>query len=173
SPLAQEIIKLDAATAAMSVSLFAAFNGAGRPFFGWLVDRTSPKLAAIVSYTLIIIGSIMMLSASEGQIVTYLVAFSLFTFSLGGWLAIAPTATLTFFRSEDYAKNYGIVYTAYGIGALGGTLLAGSIRDLFGSYTNFFYPTGGLAMLGIVLAVFMLKRQPKTVYVEERIEEQV
>jgi MFS transporter, OFA family, oxalate/formate antiporter len=174
SPLAQENIKLDAATAASSVSLFAAFNGAGRPFFGWLVDRTNPKIAAITSYTLIIIGSIMMLNATEGQVLTYLVAFSLFTFSLGGWLAIAPTATLTLFRAEDYAKNYGIVYTAYGIGALGGTLLAGSIRDLFGSYTNFFYPTGGLAIVGIILAVFMLKRPLRTTYVEEkRLEEKV
>lgn len=174
SPLAQEIIKLDAATAATSVSLFAAFNGAGRPFFGWLVDRTSPKLAAIVSYMLIIIGSIMMLNATEGQVLTYLVAFSLFTFSFGGWLAIAPTATLTLFRAEDYTKNYGIVFTAFGLGALGGTLLAGRIRDIFGSYTSFFYPTGGLAMLGIVLAIFMLKRTLKTNYLEEaRIEEKV
>jgi MFS transporter, OFA family, oxalate/formate antiporter len=123
---------------------------------------------------LIIIGSIMMLNATEGQVLTYLVAFSLFTFSFGGWLAIAPTATLTLFRSEDYTKNYGIVFTAFGLGALGGTLLAGRIRDIFGSYTSFFYPTCGLAMLGIVLAIFMLKRTLKTNYVEEaRIEEKV
>jgi MFS family permease len=161
SPLAQEIIKLDAGTAATTLSLFAVFNGAGRPFFGWLTDRTRPKIAAIVSFVLIIIGSIMMLNAGEGDIATYLIAFSLFTFSLGGWLAIAPTSTLILFKAEDYAKNYGIVYTAYGVGALAGTLIAGRIRDLFGSYTAFFYPTAGLAMVGIVLAVFMLKRTLK------------
>jgi MFS transporter, OFA family, oxalate/formate antiporter len=37
-------------------------------------------------------------------------------------------------------------------------LLAGRIRDIFGSYTVFFYPTTVLAILGIVLAVFLLKR---------------
>jgi MFS transporter, OFA family, oxalate/formate antiporter len=158
SPLAQEIIKLDAGTAAVTVSLFAVFNGAGRPFFGWLTDRTNPKITAIAAYVLIIIGSIMMLSATEGSVATYIVAFSLFTFSFGGWLAIAPTSTLILFRTENYAKNYGIVFTAFGAGALGGTLAAGSIRDVLGSYTAFFYPTCGLAMLGIVLAVFLLKR---------------
>jgi MFS family permease len=158
SPLAQEIIKLDAATAAMTVSLFAVFNGAGRPVFGWLTDRFTPKFAAIASYMLMLIASIMMLNAGQGDVLTYLVAFSLFTFSFGGWLAIAPTATLTLFRPEDYAKNYGIVFTAFGAGALGGTLLAGRIRDIFGSYTAFFYPTAALAILGIILAVFMLKR---------------
>jgi MFS family permease len=158
SPLAQEIIKLDAATAANTVSLFAVFNGVGRLFFGWFTDKFTPKLGAIVSFVLILIGSIMMLSAVEGNVLTYIVAFSLFYLALGGWLAIAPTSTLIMFQSQDYAKNYGIVFTAYGMGALGGTLLAGKIRDIFGSYTNFFYPTAGLAIVGIIVAVFMLKR---------------
>ncbi|MBD2527104.1 OFA family MFS transporter [Nostoc sp. FACHB-133] len=158
SPLAQEIIKLDAATAANTVSLFAVFNALGRLFFGWFTDRFSPKLGAIVSFTLVLIASLMMLKAGQGAVATYLVAFSLFYFSFGGWLAIAPTTTLILFSSADYAKNYGIVFTAYGAGALGGTLLAGRIRDIFGSYTVFFYPTTVLAILGIVLAVFLLKR---------------
>ena len=160
SPVAQEIIKLDAGTAALTVSLFAIFNGAGRPFFGWFSDRFTPKVAAITSYVLIIVGSIMMLNASEGQTASYLISFCLFTFSLGGWLAIAPTSTLTLFRAEDYAKNYGIVFTAFGVGALMGTLLAGRIRDLVGSYTAFFYPTILLAIAGILVAVFMLKKTP-------------
>ncbi len=163
SPVAQEIIKLDSTTAAMSVSLFAVFNGVGRPLFGWLTDKIKPKMAAIVSYVLILIGSILMLNVGSGDTITYLVAFSLFWLSLGGWLAIAPTATLTLFNPENYAKNYGIVFTAYGVGALLGTLVAGRIRDIFGSYTYAFYPTAGLAIVGIIIAVFMLKRNPTTV----------
>nr|WP_083888276.1 OFA family MFS transporter [Pleurocapsa sp. PCC 7327] len=167
SSAAQEIIGLDANTAANTLSLFAIFNGAGRPFFGWLTDRTSSKIATIVSFVPIVIGSIMMLNARQGEVPTYLVAFSIFFFCLGGWLAIAPNSTLSLFRAEDYAKNYGIVFTAYGAGALAGTLIAGRIRDFFGSYTAFFYPTAGLAMVGIVLAVFMLKRTLKAASVPE------
>jgi MFS family permease len=160
SPVGQEIVKLDAGTAAWTVSLFALFNGLGRPFFGWVADRFTPKNAAIACYILVIIASIMMLSAGEGSVATYLVAFCLITFSLGGWLAIAPTSTLILFRSLDYAKNYGIVFTAFGAGALLGTLTVGHIRDVLGSYTAFFYVTGLLAIVGIVIAVFMLKRNP-------------
>lgn len=158
SPVAQEIINLDPNTAALSVSLFAIFNGLGRPFFGWFTDRFNARTAAIASYVLIIIGSIMMLNASAGQTASYLIAFCLFTFSLGGWLAIAPTATLMLFPAKDYAKNYGIVFTAFGVGALLGTLLAGRLRDLVGSYTAFFYPTMILAAVGVVLAIFMIKK---------------
>lgn len=160
SPVAQEIVKLDAGIAAWTVSLFAIFNGAGRPFFGWVADRFSPKNAAIACYVLVIVASLMMLSVREGSTFTYLLAFCMITFSLGGWLAIAPTSTLILFRSADYAKNYGIVFTAFGMGALLGTLTAGRIRDLFGSFTSFFYVSAALAAIGIVLAVFTLKRSP-------------
>ncbi|MDJ0678970.1 MAG: OFA family MFS transporter [Xenococcaceae cyanobacterium MO_167.B52] len=165
SPVAEEIIKLDATTAAFAVSLFAIFNGVGRPLFGWLTDKFQPKGAAITSYVLILIGSIIMLSANEGQIISYVVAFSLFWLSLGGWLAIAPTATLTFFNPDNYAQNYGIVFTAYGVGALLGTLVAGQLRDLFGSYTLAFYPMAGLAIAGIIVAEFTLHYHSRQIHV--------
>ena len=158
STVAQEIIKLDAGTAAIAVSLFAICNGVARPTFGWVTDRLKPKLAAVANYVLILIASILMSSAGEGNIATYLFAFCLFWLSLGGWLAIAPTATITLFKPEDYTKNYGVVFTAYGVGALLGTIVAGRIRDLFGSYTFAFYVTGVLAIVGIIIAVFSLKK---------------
>ncbi|MBD2307707.1 OFA family MFS transporter [Chroococcidiopsis sp. FACHB-1243] len=160
SPVAQEMIELDSTTAAMTVSLFAIFNGLGRPLFGWVTDRFNPKIAAIASYVLILIASILMLNARTGATLTYIAAFALFWLSLGGWLAIAPTATLTLFRAENYAKNYGIVFTAYGVGAFFGTIVAGRIRDIFGSYTYAFYPMAGLAIAGTIVAVFFLKRLP-------------
>ncbi|MBD2194965.1 MULTISPECIES: L-lactate MFS transporter [Calothrix] len=159
SPVGTEIIGLDKNTAANAVSLFAIFNGLGRPLFGWIADRFQPKNAAIVSYVLIMIASIMMLSATKGAIATYLIAFSLIYLAFGGWLAIGPTSTLILFRTQDYAKNYGIVFTAFGMGALLGTLIAGNIRDIFGNYLPFFNVTIGLSVLGIILAVFLLKRQ--------------
>jgi MFS transporter, OFA family, oxalate/formate antiporter len=157
SPVGTEIIGLDKNTAASAVSLFAVFNGLGRPLFGWIADRYKPKNAAIISYILIIIASIMMLSATKGAIATYLIAFCLIYLALGGWLAIGPTSTLILFRTQDYAKNYGVVFTAFGMGALLGTLIVGNIRDIFGNYLPFFNVTIGLSILGIILAVFLLK----------------
>ncbi len=53
------------------------------------------------------------------------------------------------------------------MGALLGTLVAGQLRDWFGSYVYAFYPMGGLAIVGIILATFMLKRdRPKLVVSE-------
>ena len=97
SPVAEEIIKMSPTLAASSVSLFALFNGLSRPLFGWLTDRFPPRYTAVASYLLILIATILMMNAQEGQVAIYLTAFCLFWFCLGGWLALAPTATLTLF----------------------------------------------------------------------------
>lgn len=162
SPVGEEIIQIDGNVAAWSVALFALFNGVSRPLFGWLSDRYRPHYVAIASYSLVLIACILMANAQAGAVVTYVVAFSLFWFCLGGWLAMAPATTLRLFDPEHYAQNYGIVFTAYGIGALIGTLMAGQIRDWFGSYTVAFYPMAILAIVGIVVATVMLKPDPWT-----------
>lgn len=158
SPVAEEIINLKAGSAALMLSLFSIFNGLGRPLFGWLTDKYSPKIAATVSYILIILASIFMLNAGKGNIVLYTIAFSLFWLNLGGWLAIAPAATGIYFGSEHYSKNYGYVFTAYGVGAILGTLLSGSLRDILGSYIYTFYPTIFLAIVGLILSFYLLKK---------------
>ncbi len=158
SPVGEEIIQIEPTVAASSVALFALFNGFSRPLFGWLSDRFKPRYVAIATYTLIIIACLLMVNAQEGQVFTYLLAFCIFWFCLGGWLAIAPTTTLRLFDPDNYAQNYGIVFTAYGVGALLGTLATGSIRDWFGTYTYAFYPMAALAITGIVVASTMLKR---------------
>ena len=158
----KEIIGLDTNTATLSVSIFAIFNGIGRPIFGWLTDRFNPKMTAILSYIMILTASIVMLNTSKGQVANYFFAFGLLWLSLGGWLAIAPTATLSMFNPANYTKNYGIVFTAYGAGALAGTLVAGSAKDIFGSYTNAFIPTALLSILGILIATFALKPDAKS-----------
>ncbi|MEL6765340.1 MAG: OFA family MFS transporter [Cyanobacteria bacterium J06607_6] len=157
SPVAEEMINIGPQQAAISVALFALFNGLSRPLFGWLSDRYRPRYVAIASYVLMLIACQMMLTAQSGQVITYLIAFCLFWFCLGGWLAMAPAITLRLFDPENYAQNYGLVFSAYGVGALIGTLTAGQIRDWFGSYTYAFYPMALLAVVGIVVASIMLK----------------
>jgi len=160
SSVGQEIIKLDPVTAAIAISVFAVFNGIGRPLFGWLTDRLTPRYSAIISFIVIFLASIGMLNAGETKIVLYILCFCCFWLCLGGWLAIAPTSTATFFGTKHHGKNYGVTFTAYGIGAISGTLISGRLRDIFGSYIYSFYPTAVLAIIGIAIAIFLIK-QPK------------
>lgn len=161
SPVATGIIKLNAATAATLVMVFALFNGDGRPLFGWITDRNTPRNAAIVSFIIILLASVGMLFAGSGSLALYVVCFAAFWLCLGGWLAIAPTSTTTFFGTKFSARNYGIMFLAYGLGAILANFISGFASDLFGSYLRAFIPVGVLAFIGIFLAVFLIKPPEK------------
>lgn len=161
SPLAQEIMELDPQTASFAISIFSIFNAAGRPIFGWLTDRITPKYSAIISFVIIFIASIGMLSIDETDFALFILFFSSFWFALGGWLGIAPAATAFFFGIKNHGKNYGIMFLAYGAGAILGTLISGKIRDIFGSYIFTFYPLAAFAILGIVIAMIYLDHPEK------------
>jgi len=156
----REVIGLDIGTAAFLVSIFAIFNGIGRPIFGALSDKITPRGAAILSFVIIGIASFMMLSAGQGSTTLYAIAFCGFWLCLGGWLAIGPAATASFFGLEGYAQKYGVVFSAYGLGAIIGGIISGKAKDAFGSYIAAFWPTLILAIAGIVIAIFLL-RPPK------------
>ncbi|MDO9310940.1 MAG: OFA family MFS transporter [Nitrosomonas sp.] len=156
SPVGTELAQLDATTAAFAVSLFAIFNGLGRPLFGALTDKLGPKHTAIVSFTMILGASLLLFFFGQDNAMLYLFAFCVLWMCLGGWLALAPTATGIFFGKLHYAQNYGLVFTAYGTGAILGTLLSGSVKDLTGSYLHAFAIVSGLAVLGMLIAAIGL-----------------
>ncbi len=157
SPFGSEVAKLDATIAALAVSVFAIFNGVGRPIFGEVTDRLGPKNTAIVSFILIIFASLLLYFLGEGNSTIFFIAFIILWMCLGGWLAIAPTATGIFFGKKHYSANYGLMFTAYGAGAILGTIISGSIKDMTGSYLGAFPIVAGLAVLGIIIAFVGLK----------------
>lgn len=161
-PVGKEIINIFDATAATLVGVFAIFNALGRPLFGFLTDKIAPRNATILNLILILVVSIIMIVAKEGDTGLYTLSFIGFWLCLGGWLAIAPTATATFFGMKNYARNYGVVFFAYGVGAIIGGIISGQAKDVFGTYTYAFYPTAVLAVVGLVLAVAMLKAPKKS-----------
>jgi len=135
---------------------FAIFNGGGRPVFGTLTDKLTPRNAAILSYVLIIVACLM-LYTSYASVTMYTIAFAILWGCLGGWLAIAPTATASFFGARDYAKNYGLVFTAYGIGAVIGGIVSAQAKDILGAFKPFFLVVAALALIGIIVAFVLLK----------------
>ena len=157
SPVGEEVAKLTPSMAAISVSLFAIFNGIGRPIFGWLTDRLNPRNTAALSFVLILVASAALYLWGEGNAALYFVAFSILWLNLGGWLAIAPTATATLFGTKHYGKNYGLIFTSYGVGALLGGFLSGMIRDATGGYLPVFVPVMILAAVGFLIAIVGLK----------------
>lgn len=154
-PVGVEVVGITPVLATALVGVFAIFNGGGRPAFGWLTDLLRPRNAAVFSF-LLIAGASLMLWQIPSQI-TYVVAFCVLWGCLGGWLAIAPTATARYFGTCDYPRCYGLVFLAYGAGAIAGPQLAGFIRMSTGGYIGVFPYIVVLALIGVVIAFFLLR----------------
>ena len=154
-PVGTEVAGIAPALATVLVGFFAVFNGGGRPVFGALTDRLNPRTTAMLSFVLIGAASLAMWQMASQ--LTYIVAFATLWGCLGGWLAIAPTATARYFGTCDYPRCYGLVFLAYGAGAIAGPQLAGYIRTTTGGYLGVFPWVLGLAMVGFVVAWILLK----------------
>lgn len=154
-PVGTEVAGISPAVATALVGFFAVFNGGGRPLFGALTDRLDPGKTAMVSFALIGGASLLMWQAPST--LTYIAAFAVLWGCLGGWLAIAPTATARYFGTCDYPRCYGLVFLAYGAGAIAGPQLAGFIRTTTGGYLGVFPWVLALAAVGFVVAFVLLR----------------
>jgi MFS family permease len=153
-------VGIETGLATFLVGFFAIFNGGGRPLFGALADKVTPRNAAMVSFILIASASLLMWQIPIVPV--YILAFAVLWGCLGGWLAIAPTATGSYFGTRDYPRCYGVVYIAYGAGAIAGPQLAGFIKTSTGSYIGVFPYVLALAVVGIIIA-FILMKPPKPI----------
>lgn len=157
-----EVVGISGPEAAAAVAAFGIFNGAGRPLFGWITDHTGARRAALLAFGVIIAGSLLAVFSQAQIPVLYLTGFALLWLTLGGWLAIAPAATAAYFGTPHYAGNYGVMYTAYGVGALSGGAASALLTSATGSLAGTFYAVLAAAAVGILLSVVLLpsRRQP-------------
>ena len=159
-PVGTEVAGVDAGLATLLVGFFAIFNGAGRPAFGGLADRISPQKTAMLTFGLIAAASVLIWLAPG--VPAYVVSFAVLWGCLGGWLAIAPAATASYFGTCDYPRCYGVVFLAYGAGAIAGPQLAGFVRTATGTYLGVFPLVAVLAAVGFAVA-WLLMRPPASV----------
>lgn len=149
---------LKSETVTVLISLFAIFNGIGRPLYGWLTDYFGVWKTMRVSYGMIFISSILFLTMGQHNAAVYIIGYAIYWLNLGGWLAIAPTATMKMFGLKNYGKNYGLMFTAYGIGAISGVLTSGMIIDHHGDYRLVFGYILILCVLGYI-STYLIKNK--------------
>lgn len=159
APWAQQVVGLSGATAAVAVSLLAVFNGIGRPLFGALTDHFGVRQTAMLAFVLTGAAAGMLILDTGNSLGLFAIAFAVFWLLLGGWLAIAPAATATLFGSRHYGTNYGIVFQAYGLGAVLGTAFSGGLNEVFGSYRAVLWPILGASVLGFLVGLVGFPRR--------------
>ncbi len=111
-----------ASAAAMAVAVLALFNAAGRILWGRVSDSLGRKSTLILMFVLcglVLFGLDWMRSYP-----LYLLGVSLIALCFGGFLALYPAITADYYGTRHIGVNYGLLFTAYGIGGLLGPFLA-------------------------------------------------
>ncbi len=116
---------------AIFIGVFSVFNGLGRPLAGTLIDKVSIFKISLFSLLSILVMILLCFIINDSQIL-FLIMMGIVYLNFGAWLSIAPISTRRLFGSENYSKNYGYMFSAYGISAFIGTWLSSYIFELIG-----------------------------------------
>ena len=151
-----EVVELTPVNAAFALSIFAFFNGFGRPLAGYLGDRFGVLTVLGVTYTIQTATFFLFPILATTQPVLY-IASGLLGWGFAASMALFPNLTATTFGTKNLGVNYGIVYTAFGTGAVA-SIFGSWLFDTTGSYTPAFIAGGTMAAIGLVLTIIMKKR---------------
>lgn len=140
------------------IASYAFFNFFGRISWGVISDKIGRKSS------LLIVFSIQLLTYALFPFLvtplTMILGIILIGFTFGGMLTLFPAITADYYGMKNFGLNYGIVFTAWGIGGVLGPLLGGMVRDITGTYILSYGVSAVLSSLGILLSLMI--KAPKT-----------
>jgi sugar phosphate permease len=84
-------------------------------------------------------------------------------FNYGANLSLFPSFTKDFWGLKSFGMNYGILFTAWGVGGFALSRLAQMLKSQSGSFASSFIVAGVLLLAGAVLTFFIRPPQPKAV----------
>jgi OFA family oxalate/formate antiporter-like MFS transporter len=142
------------AGASLLVVALAIGNGAGR----WVSGIVSDKIGRVPSMIIVFLSQAALvgfLLPNAHSLPLLLLWSALIGAMYGANLTLFPTATYDFFGTKNGGVNYGLVFSAWGVGGALGNYAIGWIYDLSGktSFNNAYYVAAALLMVAAVLAL--------------------
>ncbi len=124
------------------VALLAIFNASGRVVAGIVSDYIG-RLITLV-FVFIMQATIMAFFPQFSTISGFIIGSAMVGFNYGACLSLFPSTTADYWGTKNLGMNYGILFTAWGVGGIFGPMLAGFISDATGSYAMAYYIACGL-----------------------------
>jgi OFA family oxalate/formate antiporter-like MFS transporter len=142
------------AGASLLVVALAIGNGAGRPVFGIISDKIGRVPSMIIAF-LAQAALVGFLLPNAHDLNTLLLWSALIGCMYGACLTLFPAATYDFFGTKNGGVNYGLVFSAWGVGGALGNYAIGWIYDASGktSFNNAYYLAAGLLVVAAIMAV--------------------
>lgn len=153
------------------VAILAVGNAGGRIVAGFLSDKIGRRPTLVIMLTfqaVLMLVAIPIVGAERANPIVVLLLATFIGFNYGTNLSLFPSMTKDNWGLKNFGINYGIVFTAWGVGGFVMGRLSQMLLATTGSYTSSFYTAAALLIVGAGLT-FTLKGRKE---IEEALKKQ-
>ena len=140
----------------LTITLNNVLNGSARPFFGWVSDHLGryDTMAGVFVMEAVAITALTLLVHHP---IWFIILSGLTFFAWGDIYSLFPAAIADIFGSKHATTNYGIQYTAKGVGSIAAGPFAAMLMIAAGSWLPVLTAAVICNIVAAALAVFWLK----------------
>lgn len=161
SPVAQNMIGMTAAEAAVAVSVLAMFNTLGRILAGFISDKIGSVNTILGVFLVSVLGLGLLFISGEGSVVTFYIGVCIVGLCFGSIMGIYPGFTASQFGARNNSVNYGIIFIGFAAAGYFGPTIMSKIYASAGAYQTAFLAAMALAIAGAVLTFAFRKLSKK------------
>ena len=152
SSIAQHMIGMTPAEAAVAVSVLALFNTFGRVVAGMISDKIGCiQTVRMVFFAAIAAMAILYLSGSQKAAIFY-TGICLAGICFGAFMGVYPSFTAEQFGRKNSSVNYGIMFIGFNLAGLVGPMIVSFVFQQTGDYSNAFLIALVFAAAGLCLS---------------------
>ncbi len=137
------------------VAALAVGNGAGRIAAGSLSDILGRQTTMLICFLLQAVLMIVLSQAQKGTALATVPALAIVSALIGANyganLALFPSITKDYYGLKNFGVNYGLVFTAWGVGGFLFALLQGYLYDAYKTFAYSCYAAAGFLVLAAVM----------------------
>ncbi len=147
------------------VAVLAVGNGGGRILAGTLSDKIGRKATLFICFVVQAVAIILLSLTKQGsalaQPVILAVLSAVIGANYGANLSLFPSVTKDFYGLKNFGVNYGLVFTAWGLGGFMLSLLAGKVYDKTHVFTFAYYCSAVLLVAAAIVTFTVRPPQPR------------
>lgn len=151
--IAQTMIGMTSAAAALVVSVLALFNTAGRIAAGWISDRIGRVNTLMAVYILAATASLTTyVSGGNKSVALFCGGICLIGLCYGAFMGVYPGFTSDQFGLKHSSLNYGVMFVGFSSAGFAGPMTMRAVFNGQGSYRPAFLMAAGLAVSGLAIS---------------------
>lgn len=165
SAIAQNMIGMTAAAAAIVVSVLALFNTGGRIVAGYISDKIGRINTLALAFILSIAGLGCLIFSGEGDIALFYIGISIIGVCFGAFMGVFPGFTVDQFGVRNNSVNYGIMFIGFAFAGYVGPMVLKNVYASDGSYQRAFIIAIVIAIIGLLLTFVYKYMNNKEIYI--------